>query len=69
MTSTSTPRLDRAYPGVIAGVQLEGLETGEWFLPPAGPGSDNHDDVPGLFVGDYSAKVKFTGLIHNFPDS
>lgn len=49
--------LDNAFPGMIAGVQLEGLETGEWFLPPAGPGHDNHDDVPGLFVGDYSAEI------------
>ena len=49
--------LDRAYPGMIAGVQLTGMETGEWFFPPAEPGNDNHDNVPGLFVGDYTEQM------------
>jgi hypothetical protein len=49
--------LDEAFPGMIAGVQLEGLETGEWFLPPAENGNDNSDNVPGLFVGDYSDEM------------
>lgn len=49
--------LDQAYPGMIAGVQLMGMETGEWFFPPAEPGNDNHDNIPGLFVGDYSEQM------------
>eukprot|EP01079_Euglenida_sp_SAG-EU17-18_P004131 gene4131-4458_t len=29
--------LDSVYPGMIAGVLIESLETGEWFMPPADP--------------------------------
>lgn len=48
--SASLPALDAAFPGMIAGVQIEGGESGEWNLPPADPA--------GRMVGDYSAGMR-----------
>lgn len=44
--SKALARMDAAYPGRIAAVVIEGLETGEWFLPPTSPAS--------MMVGDYT---------------
>lgn len=44
--------LDAAYPGRIAGVVLEGLEAGEWNMPPADASLPN-----GWMAGDYSANM------------
>lgn len=48
--STSLAHLDASFPGKIAGVVLEGLETGEWFLPPSDP--------VGMMAGDYAQEMR-----------
>ena len=48
--SASLAALDTAYPGKIAGVQIEGLCGGEWFYFPTDP--------VGRMVGDYSEEMR-----------
>jgi hypothetical protein len=44
--SAALVSLDAAYPNRIAAVIIEGLETGEWFMPPT--------SVASMMVGDYT---------------
>jgi hypothetical protein len=44
--SAALTSLDAAYPNRIAAVIIEGLETGEWFMPPT--------SVASMMVGDYT---------------
>lgn len=48
--SAGLRNLDAAYPGKIAGVTLEGLSTGEWFLPVP--------PTPTGFTSDYSVPME-----------
>lgn len=48
--SVALSHLDSAYPGRIAGVQIEGLHTGEWFVAAA--------DAAGTMIPDYTPEME-----------
>ena len=48
--SFALAHMDAAYPGRIAAVIIEGLETGEWFMPPTSTQS--------MMVGDYTPEME-----------